>query len=135
MQTLKTIFLTFSALALLLGVAYSDTVVSTTEGRDIITTETLTLTADGSGNISGKISGAYLYQVEASSTGDDAFTFVIKSELGNTLFSGTWSSATSDEAPKLPSEFYAIPKGAICTYTLSDFAGTSLTIQVSTIKK
>jgi len=124
------------ALLLMASVCFADGITAMSEGAHIMYTQELTLAANVAGKaLNAELAGGYIFDIEATSIGDDAFTITVKSDWGNTLFTGTWSSATSDEEPKQPSAYHVIVKNTIPTITVTDFSGTQLKIRVTVIKK
>jgi len=131
---MKRILFILLAFALLAGTAMAG-VQGYSERPTILISETLTLTANASAvALHERLAGGYLYAVEIYSTGDDAMTFTINSELGTQLFTMTTTAATSGEI-KQPTAFWPIVYGTTPTYTLTGFSGTTVTIVVTVVKK
>ena len=107
------------------------------EGVLIVQRE-ITLSADCADETLPEIfRGGYIYQGEMSGSLDDAWTFTIKSVLGNPLYTITTSAATSSDATNIsqPAGYYYIGEDEVATYTLANLGSGTATIKITGVKK
>lgn len=99
-------------------------------------TATFTVTADGAGNVAvftflkpQDIYGYYLLSVEMSSATDDAFTTIVYSAAGSTLFTHTTTAATSGEIKNAVDRWpiYSAPKIDVTGLTATEVATVTVT--------
>ena len=95
-------------------------------------TASITLTADGTGSLTGELNGFYPHQIEYLSVGDAAFTIVWYSDLGAVIATTTATIGTAGDTyivPGKPPIMTGIP-----TYALSDFAGSTIEIRFTGVR-
>jgi len=94
-------------------------------------TATFTVTADGAGDVAiftflkpGDIAGYHLFTVEMYSATDDAFTTLIYTNTGSTLFTHTTTAATSGEIQNAADRWpiYDAPKIDVTGLTATEVA-------------
>jgi hypothetical protein len=112
----------------------------TPEKPETIITETLQLTANGTGTFHSGVAGTVLYQVDIITSADDTVTFAIYSSLGGTMYTLTTAAGTTGEIEL--TENYAVPYDKsggsytrLPTYALTNMASGSATIAVTWIAK